>query len=122
MSINRLKGENFVSLTTFRKNGKAIPTTVSNLAIHKGKLYIVTGANTGKMKRLKHTNQVELAPCTGNGKITGASFTAGVRILSDTEAKSLMDKGIIRLNLIMHFFNFMREKRAGGNVYLEISA
>lgn len=111
----------FISLTTFRKNGNPVSTPLSKLSIHDGKLYLVTGATTGKMKRLKHTKHVQIAPCKHDGTITGEVVDAEARILDETEVQELFNSGILNLNLIMRFFNFLRDLRAGGNVYLEIS-
>ena len=117
-----LANERFISLTTFRKNGTPVATPVTKLALNEGKLYVVTGSTTGKMKRLRHTKRAQVAACTANGQLTGAAMDAEVRILSAGEAQSLFDARILRLNLIMRVFNFLRERRAGGNVYLEIAA
>ena len=85
-------------------------------------MFLVTGATTGKMKRLKHTKHVRIAPCKQDGTITGEMMDAEARILSDEETRVLFNSGILKLNLIMRFFNFLRDLRAGGNVYLVISA
>ncbi|MCA9911496.1 MAG: PPOX class F420-dependent oxidoreductase [Anaerolineae bacterium] len=114
--------ERFISLTTFRKSGAAVATPVTKLALHEGKLYIVTGVTTGKMKRLRHTTRAQVAACKSNGQLTGETIDAKVRVLNAGETQSLFDARIVRLNLIMRVFNFLRERRAGGNVYLEIAA
>lgn len=121
MSLEILSNTIFVSLTTFRKNGQPVATPLSKLSIHDKKLYLVTGVTTGKMKRLKHTKHVQIAPCKHDGTVTGIVIDAQARILSDGEKQALFDAGVLRLNLIMRFFNFLRNLRAGGNVYLEIS-
>ena len=121
MSIENLNNSTFVSLTTFRKNGNPVATPLSKLTIQDGVLYLVTGVKTGKMKRLKHTKSVKVAPCEYDGTITGEVVDAKVRILDKKETQALFNSGTLRLNLIMRFFNFLRNLRAGGNVYLEIS-
>ena len=117
-----LAHERFISLTTFRKNGAPVATPVTKLTLHEGKLYIVTGVTTGKMKRLQHTTRAQVAACKSNGQLTGATMDAKVRILSADETRSLFDAKVLALNPIMRVFNFIRERRAGGNVYLEIAS
>ncbi len=121
MSLETVSNSLFVSLTTYRKNGQPVATPLSKLTIHNDKLYLVTGAMTGKMKRLKHTKQVQIAPCKHDGTITGEVVDAEARILDEEVVRELFNSGILKLNLIMRFFNFLRNLRAGGNVYLEIS-
>ncbi len=121
MLLEILSESIFVSLTTFRKNGNPVATPLSKLAIYDDKLYLVTGAMTGKMKRLKHTKYVQIAPCKHDGTITGEVVEAEARILDEEVVQDLFNSGILKLNLIMRFFNFLRVLRAGGNVYLEIS-
>jgi PPOX class probable F420-dependent enzyme len=74
-----LENETYMSLTTYRKSGKAVPTPVW-FAQEGDKLYITTQAQSGKIKRLRHTPDVEIAPCTVRGEITGESMSAKARI------------------------------------------
>lgn len=111
----------FISLATFRKNGSHVATPVT-FAVHNGRLYVVTGVNSAKIKRLHHTKQVELSPCDSRGALLGPTIGGWARILSDEEAVSL--KPYLRFkagNLLMFFFNRLRDLRQGGNIYLEIT-
>jgi PPOX class probable F420-dependent enzyme len=60
-------------LTTFRRNGQPVSTPVGVL-LHDGNAYFVTWSTTGKVKRLAHTPQVTLAPCTRQGRPTGPAI------------------------------------------------
>ena len=73
-----LAGEQFIVLTTFRQNGAAVPTTVW-FAERDGKLYITTGAEAGKLKRIRSNPQVLLAPSDRVGVVTGAALPALAR-------------------------------------------
>lgn len=57
----------FLRLTTFRKSGAAVPTTVW-FAHDNGKLYITTQNTSGKIKRIRNTARVLLAPCDRMGQ------------------------------------------------------
>jgi PPOX class probable F420-dependent enzyme len=65
-------------LTTFRRTGQAVTSPVS-LAVKEGRAYFVTAADSGKAKRLAHTDRVELAPCTAAGKPLGGTVTGRAR-------------------------------------------
>ena len=72
--------QKYISLTTFRKNGKGVPTPVW-FGEDDGKLYVMTRSDMGKTKRIRNNPQVKVAPCTIRGKVTGPEFAATARIL-----------------------------------------
>jgi PPOX class probable F420-dependent enzyme len=76
--------ENYVSLTTFRKSGVAVPTPMW-FAEENGTIYISTAATSGKVKRIRSSGRVTLAPCTANGKVTGDAIEGRARIVSDQQ-------------------------------------
>jgi PPOX class probable F420-dependent enzyme len=90
-----------ISLTTYRRNGEGVVTPVW-FAQEAERLYIETGPNTGKMKRIRHTPRVTLAPCTFSGKVTGPSLAGTARIVEDpaerARAQHLMARkyGLVR--------------------------
>jgi PPOX class probable F420-dependent enzyme len=60
----------YVSLTTFRRTGAAVATPV--WAAPDGDALVVwTRADSGKVKRLRHTSRVTLAPCDFRGRVEG---------------------------------------------------
>ena len=67
-TLDDLAGEQFVSLTTFRRNGTPVPTPVW-LARDGDALVVTTPENTGKVKRLRHDPRVELRPCSRLGRV-----------------------------------------------------
>src|SRR5262245_60443384 len=71
-----------ISLTTFRRTGESVATPVW-FAKHDGRLYLFTSARAGKVKRLRHTPRVTLAPCTFGGTVTGPPLEAQVRLVAD---------------------------------------
>jgi PPOX class probable F420-dependent enzyme len=79
------------SLTTFRKNGTPVATPVT-CAEHEGIIYFVTGADSGKVKRMRHTHHVTIAPCTMSGKVTGEAVDAHAHII-DSGAEMYKAKG-----------------------------
>jgi PPOX class probable F420-dependent enzyme len=75
---------NYVSLTTYRKNGVAVPTPVWH-AVDGGQLFIVSDADAGKVKRIRNTGRVQVTVCSMRGKIApGAPSAEGeARVLDE---------------------------------------
>ncbi len=73
-ALASLANEQYISLTTFRRNGDPVSTAVW-FAADAGKLYVYSNLNAGKMKRVRATGKVEVAACTVKGKITGQVMT-----------------------------------------------
>ena len=80
----QIHGQNYISLTTFRKSGVGVATPVW-FGEQDGKLYVMTRGDMGKSKRIRNNPQVKIAPCTIRGKVTGPEFPATVRILPKEE-------------------------------------
>jgi uncharacterized protein len=79
-----IQGQNYISLTTFRKSGAGVATPVW-FGEGDGKLYVMTRGTMGKAKRIRNNPQVRVAPCTIRGKVTGQEFAATARILQPEE-------------------------------------
>jgi len=75
-----IQGKNYISLTTFRKNGVGVATPVW-FGEADAKLYVMTRSDSGKYKRLRKNPQVRIAPCTIRGRVTGPEFAATASIL-----------------------------------------
>lgn len=65
-SFETLREEEFVLLTTFRRNGIGVPTAMW-FALDGDDLIVSTPAGAGKLKRLRHTPRVSLQACTRRG-------------------------------------------------------
>jgi PPOX class probable F420-dependent enzyme len=65
----------YVSLTTFRRTGVPVPTPVW-AAPDGDELVVWTRADSGKVKRLRHTSRVTVAPCDFRGRLLGPAVEA----------------------------------------------
>ncbi|HEU0002775.1 MAG TPA: PPOX class F420-dependent oxidoreductase [Ktedonobacteraceae bacterium] len=74
----------YALLTTFRKDGRAVPTIVW-FAPDQDKLYVMTPSTTGKIKRIRNNGRVVLAPCNARGKVLGEPVEAQAHELSVNE-------------------------------------
>ena len=109
-----IRGHKYILLTTFRKDGTAVPTPVW-FGEEDDKLYVVTRADAGKAKRIRNNSQVRIAPCTIRGKVTGPESSASARILPAADWPHA--RQIVNRKYWMARLSIARKK----NVYLEIS-
>lgn len=70
-----LSPHEFMLLTTFRKSGVGV-TIAMWFAHEHGKLYMVTDRTSGKLKRIRTTSRVLLAPCDVMGNVLGPQIEA----------------------------------------------
>src|SRR6266700_2120576 len=70
----------FVLLTTFGKSSVGVPTAMW-FAHEQGKLYMVTGRTSGKIKRIRNNSRVLLAPCDLMGNVLGPEIEASAHEL-----------------------------------------
>ena len=73
----------YVSLTTFRRSGDPVATPVW-AAPDGDDLVVWTRADSGKVKRLRHTARVTVAPCDIRGRVTGPAAEA-TAVLSEPQ-------------------------------------
>jgi PPOX class probable F420-dependent enzyme len=73
--FDALAGGRYVRLSTFRKSGAAVPTPVWFARLGEN-LYVVTGRNTGKAKRIRNNAGVTLAPSDFRGLPKGRDLRA----------------------------------------------
>jgi len=109
-----IQRQKYISLSTFRKSGAAVPTPVW-FGEQDDKLYVKTRSDSGKYKRIRNNPQVRIAPCTIRGKITGPIFAATVRILPP-EDWTLARRSIEKKYWLARI-SFLWNKK---NVYVEI--
>ncbi|MYA20804.1 MAG: PPOX class F420-dependent oxidoreductase [Chloroflexi bacterium] len=79
-----LEGEDHVSLATFRRDGRAVPTALW-FALHEGAIYARSQAAAGKMKRIRNRGDVQVAICDAAGVVGGPWMDGAARILDDSD-------------------------------------
>jgi hypothetical protein len=85
-TLDHLSAEKYVLLTTFRRDGRAVPTPLWVVPDGTG-LAVWTPADSGKIKRIRNSGLVTVAPCDLRGNPTGEPVDAQARIgdASDTQ-------------------------------------
>ncbi|WP_344078981.1 PPOX class F420-dependent oxidoreductase [Luedemannella helvata] len=92
MNLLELGAEPYVLLTTFRRDGTPVATPL--WAARDGEaVYVWTPLRSAKVKRLRHTSRVLVAPCTMRGEPTGEAVE-GVAELLDKEGSARVRKMI----------------------------
>jgi PPOX class probable F420-dependent enzyme len=126
-AFSNIEREQYIRLTTLRKNGQSVDTPVW-FAVHEGTIYVETGAQSGKVKRIRHAPRVFLAPCTASGKVKAAAVEGKARIVTDTQeiyvAKAALQRkyGFKRVvfGSITILLESLRGRPSGSSIYLAI--
>jgi PPOX class probable F420-dependent enzyme len=79
-----LAEEPFINVTTFKRDGTAVPTPVW-CAGKNGSLLVFTEADSGKVKRIRHDPHVTVAPCSFRGTPRGPAAEADATVGGGTE-------------------------------------
>lgn len=83
-AVEQLGAEKYLLLTTFRRDGTPVPTAVW-VARDGDHLVAWTVADSGKVKRIRRSPQVTVAPCDLRGRPRGAAVT-GHATIADPDA------------------------------------
>ena len=81
-TIENLADAQFVALTTFRRDGRAVPTPVWVVPLDGG-LGVWTPGSSGKVKRIRRDGAVTLEPCTRGGTPQGEAVPGTARVLDE---------------------------------------
>ena len=116
--------EQCIALTTFRRTGQAVTTPVM-FAERLGTIYVGTRADAGKLKRLRCSGRITLAPCTYSGKVTGAVIAGKARILTEpgectAASTALAKKYGFMLSLTRTAWRLFHRKAKADEVYIAI--
>lgn len=90
-----LGDEKFVSLTTFRKTGVGVATPVW-IGREDDALVVTTPSGSGKVKRLRNNDRVELQPCSRRGTVEDGApkVTAVAALVEGPEAMRRLDASL----------------------------
>ncbi|MEU8655416.1 PPOX class F420-dependent oxidoreductase [Actinoplanes philippinensis] len=78
-ALEQLGSEKYILLTTFRRDGRAVATPLWVVPDGSG-LAFWTVAGSGKLKRIRNSGRVTVAPCDMRGTPTGEAIEATARI------------------------------------------
>lgn len=86
-----LKRQQFCLLTTFRKDGTAVPTPMW-FAFDGEDVIMMTKGQTGKVKRIKRDGKVRIRACNGNGRPLGPEEEGRAAVLTDLKELARADR------------------------------
>lgn len=110
----------YMALTTYRKSGAAVTTPVW-FAVKENKIYLFTEAASGKIKRIRHTPTVQIAPCTMDGKLLGESFAGQAKLVGENEFAPIQKIFNARYGLIIRLFGLLGRMRKTKRIFVEIT-
>jgi PPOX class probable F420-dependent enzyme len=107
-----LANEKYINLETYRRDGTPVLTPVWFVQ-HGGDIYVYSLANAGKVKRIRHTSMVRIAPCDMRGKLKGDWIPGTARIVDQGEAErahKLLDQKYGLLKKAGNIFSNLRKR------------
>lgn len=109
-----LANHKYLSLETLRKSGQGVRTPIwfapdpsVSLDSAAAKLYVYTIGNSGKVKRIRNSPRVRIAPCDMRGRLLGSWLDAKAEIVAGAEAERgqrLLRKRYIPWKQLLDFF------------------
>ena len=111
----------YILLTTFTKDGRPKPTPIW-AAADGDRLLAITEGKSWKVKRIRNTPRVTLAPCTIGGRPIGDAVEGTAAILDKAENGAVYDAIGKRYGIVGKVFNFFSKLRGGmeNNVGLQL--
>ncbi len=122
-TLAELGGEKYVSLTTFRKDGRAVATPLWVVPDGDG-LAVWTPVDTGKVKRIRRSGRVTVAPCDVRGNVSGEAVEGFAR-LGDTADTERVRKALGRKYGVLGRLTVLGSKLrrgSGGTIAVLVSA
>jgi uncharacterized protein len=118
--LNQFEKQKYLNLETFRKSGESMKTPVWFTQADQT-IYVLTMANSGKVKRIRNNGRVNIAPCNMEGKLTGTWVPAQARQVTDPEISTTVDRLLDRkYGLLKKIFQNRRSKENAQDSILEI--
>ena len=109
--LAQFDGQQFMNLETFRKNGEGVKTPVW-FVLDKNIIYVRTGKDSWKVKRLRNNPQVRIVPSDRVGQPLHDWVMAQGRVVeSELEAQAAKDRFKRKYGMQMRFFELMGRVR-----------
>jgi len=115
-----LRGERFVRLATFRKNGEEVATPVW-FALYNGRLHVTTPPDSGKMKRIRNDPRVTLVASDFRGRPKGDPVVEGIARDVAAEPTAGAERALYRKYWFgMRVYRLFVREESVGEVTLEV--
>ena len=119
-SLEQFSKKKYLNLETFRKSGQGMRTPV--WFVQDGEIiYVQTMANSGKVKRIRNSGRVNIAPCKMDGKLIGSWVPAQASEVTDPEVSMAADRLLDqKYGLLKKIFSNQRASKGAQDIILEI--
>ncbi|HEU5015495.1 MAG TPA: PPOX class F420-dependent oxidoreductase [Roseiflexaceae bacterium] len=114
-----LQGQQFMNLITFRKNGQPVSTPVW-MAQEGSRVYVMTGRNSGKIKRIRHTSRVQVEPSDRRGISRGPAVWGTARLIDGAQAQHADRLLTKKYGMLKRLFDLASMLRPNTRAYIEI--
>lgn len=108
--------EKYIVLETFRKNGISVRTPVWFVE-DDSLIWVITRELTGKVKRLRHNNKVNIAISNFSGKPKGKWFSAQAKLIQDDLAEKAISLRNKKYGFMAKMIGFFSAKKGKYVVY-----
>jgi uncharacterized protein len=115
-----LQGYRYLNLTTFRKNGTPVVTTVWFVQMDEC-VYLWTAKTSGKVKRIRNNSTVQIAPSTHLGRPCAPGIEGSARILPTGEQHAAEQLMIQKYGWQKRMFALIWRLQRREHVYIEIT-
>lgn len=120
ITLDILHGHQYLNLTTFRKNGAAVPTPVWFVQLG-DRLYVYTDPSSGKVKRVRLNGRARVAPSDARGKPLAEFLPARARLVQDPALGQAAHRAFTRKYGLMFLgFYWMGRLRGRRSVFIEV--
>jgi uncharacterized protein len=119
-NLQQFQNQSFLNLETFYKDGRGVKTPVWFVQ-DGGRLYVRTGADSWKVKRVRNNPQVMIVPSKAQGQPVGEWMPASAQVVTDVargkEINQLLNK---KYGVQKRFFDLLGKFRKDQIGVLEI--
>lgn len=112
--FDRLATGKYLLLTTYRKDGRAVPTAVWVVG-DGGELLVWTVADSGKVKRIRRSGAVTLTACDVRGRPSGKPVAGTARVLDAAATRHVRELIARKYGAIGRLMLFVSRLRRGVN-------
>src|SRR5437867_848641 len=122
VTVAELAGRKYCLVETFRRSGEPMPTPVWFGHLSADRICFRTGAQAGKIKRIRNDGHVRVAPCTARGRPVGPFMEGDARLVDPHEASAAEAALVANYGLGRKLYLWYMKRRSGPRkpTYVEI--
>jgi uncharacterized protein len=120
-ALEQFKKQKYMNLETFRRSGECMKTPVWFVQDEQT-LYVQTLANSGKVKRIRNNERVNITPCKMDGTPTGSWVPAEAREVTSAEIANKVNRLLEKkYGLVKKLLTMQANRQGRKDTILEIN-